>query len=326
MNWYKISQNSDVKKHKVLKGETLSAIAKKYFNDPNMWNEILKFNPQIKNANEIKENDIINIPNLENKTTAIKPEEKKQNLGVDNSSFKEYIVVKGDSLSSIAKNQLGDEKRWKEIQEINGIKDPSSISIGDKIKIPLIKRDNSSSDKTNNDLNSALAELKRMISSSEGGYGSYNRGKSGDNPNPNVDITKLKIKDIMYRQSLPREDPNRLFAVGKYQFIPVTLKEAIANKKLGVTVEDIFSPQNQEKLFLHLLYKRSSLMAYLSGKSDNLNAAVDDLAREFASLPLSSGVGNYDGDKAGNKAKGGMKRVQKIKAILQTIRDSGVFK
>ena len=334
MNWYKISQNNQARQHKVLKGETLSSISKKYFNNSNFWNEILKFNPQIENPNDIKENDIINIPTLPGASPVADTKEK-QNVSQDMSvGFKEYVVVKGDSLSLIAKKQLGDERRWKEIQDINGIKDPSSISIGDKLKIPLT--DSGASDSSSTDVSDdgnlgisadqALEELKSMISKNEGGYGSYNKGKSGDTPKPEIDITKLTIKQIMDKQSLPLGNSNRLFAVGKYQFTPHTLKEAISNKNLGVSISDLFSPQNQEKLFPYLLYKRTNLMAYLSGKSDNLDAAVNDLAKEFASLPTTSGAGYYDNDKAKNKAKGGIKKVEKIKLTLQSLRDSGIFK
>ena len=52
------------------------------------------------------------------------------------------------------------------------------------------------------------------------------------------------------------------------------------------------------------------------------DAAVNDLAKEFASLPTTSGKGHYDGDKAGNKASGGMGRVEKIKEILNKLRSS----
>ncbi len=50
----------------------------------------------------------------------------------------EYTVVKGDNLSKIAQQQLGDSKRWKEIYEANKdkIKDPNLIYIGQKLNIP----------------------------------------------------------------------------------------------------------------------------------------------------------------------------------------------
>jgi hypothetical protein len=43
----------------------------------------------------------------------------------------------GDSLSKIASRELGDSKRWKEIQTLNpNIRDPNRITVGTDIKIP----------------------------------------------------------------------------------------------------------------------------------------------------------------------------------------------
>ena len=47
----------------------------------------------------------------------------------------EYEVKKGDWLSKIAKNQLGDPKSWVEIAVVNGIKSPKSLEVGQKIAI-----------------------------------------------------------------------------------------------------------------------------------------------------------------------------------------------
>jgi muramidase (phage lysozyme) len=112
-----------------------------------------------------------------------------------------------------------------------------------------------------------------------------------------------------------------LFAVGKYQMIPGTLAESVADSRVGVSAADIFDPSTQEKLFMHLMYKRQHLMDYINGKSNDINAAINDLAAEFASLPMTSGKGRYDKDSAGNKASGGLSRVEKIKSILMSIRD-----
>ena len=48
--------------------------------------------------------------------------------------------------------------------------------------------------------------------------------------------------------------------------------------------------------------KRPNLTAYLLGQSDDLNAAHEDLALEFAVVEGPDGKGRYDNDKAGNLA------------------------
>lgn len=54
-------------------------------------------------------------------------------------STKEYTVKKGDSLSKIAQEQLGNASRWKYLYELNKdrIKDPNKLKAGQKIIIPI---------------------------------------------------------------------------------------------------------------------------------------------------------------------------------------------
>jgi nucleoid-associated protein YgaU len=54
------------------------------------------------------------------------------------SSSRTYVVVKGDSLSKIAKHEYGDAAKWRRIYEANQdtIKDPDLIYPGQTLKIP----------------------------------------------------------------------------------------------------------------------------------------------------------------------------------------------
>ncbi|MEY2806083.1 MAG: LysM peptidoglycan-binding domain-containing protein [Planctomycetia bacterium] len=47
-----------------------------------------------------------------------------------------HVVKSGESLWIIAKKELGDGSRWKEIQELNGLKKPEAIKVGMKLKLP----------------------------------------------------------------------------------------------------------------------------------------------------------------------------------------------
>ena len=49
-----------------------------------------------------------------------------------------YVVQSGDSLSKIAKEQLGDARRWPEIQELNKdqIPNPNLIRVGQELTLP----------------------------------------------------------------------------------------------------------------------------------------------------------------------------------------------
>ena len=316
INWYKIAQDYSNDTYTVVSGDTLSGIAQKTLGLASKASEIAKINPQIKDINKIEPGMIINIPRL----------------------FKDYVVVNGDTLSGIAKKMLGDMLKWKELQEINNIVNPDFLNVGQVIKIPdnpvsrnaTVSKQPAVSPKNNSTTpfsGDPLEALKIEISKGEGGYNSYNRGIAGDSTTEVLDITQMTINEIMTKQSTKFSNGKReLFAVGRYQMIPVTLAEAVKNKKLGVSPTDLFSPETQEKLFMHLIYKRPYLIGYLTGKSSDIDAAVNDLAREFASLPMTNGKGRYDDDKAGNKASGGLDRVEKIKSILIALRDSGFIK
>ncbi|MCM8823465.1 MAG: OmpA family protein [Candidatus Omnitrophica bacterium] len=82
--------------------------------------------PPIPEAREIEEGKFI-------------VEEEKKIEGEIKVSTKEYTVQKGDSLSKIAKEQLGAAHRWRYLYELNKdrIKDPNKLRVGQKIIIPI---------------------------------------------------------------------------------------------------------------------------------------------------------------------------------------------
>jgi hypothetical protein len=47
-----------------------------------------------------------------------------------------YVVKKGDTLPKIAKRRLGSSKRWREIAQLNKIRDPKAIKVGQHLKMP----------------------------------------------------------------------------------------------------------------------------------------------------------------------------------------------
>ena len=148
--------------------------------------------------------------------------------------------------------------------------------------------------------------LGTLISSGEGGYGSYNRGRAGDANGGQIDFSQMTVGEVMRRQDLPRNDPERLFAVGKYQMIPGTFEEAV--NTLGIDRNARFTPQLQERMFADYLVdeKRPQVRAYITGETSGaqgLQGAQLALAREFASVAdPRTGRSVYDGDSAGNSA------------------------
>lgn len=163
----------------------------------------------------------------------------------------------------------------------------------------------------------ALRPLLNVIYAGEGGYDSYNRGSAGDSPGPYPDggLQRLTIAEVQQLQA-----NGEVFAVGAAQFIPETLKLAVAGA--GLPGGALFDAAAQDQMAAALLVggKRPALAAYLRGKSDDLAAAQLDLAKEWASIPGPDGRGFYDGDSAGNRASAEVTSVQlalqKSRALL----------
>lgn len=143
-----------------------------------------------------------------------------------------------------------------------------------------------------------LAELVRGGESLGSGlYNAFNGGTTDTAGEMN--ITSKTIGEMEQMQA-----DGEVFAVGAYQFTPNVLTEARVYS--GLSKDDIMTPENQDRLFWGMLLsgrKRPSLAAYLTGQSDDLNAAHEDLALEFAAIQGPDGKGMYDNDKAGNFAR-----------------------
>jgi LysM repeat protein len=315
MNWYKIAISDNSTTYTIQSGDTLSLVAKKFLGDVNKWNELLALNPHIKDPNKIKPGDIINIRQSPQSSSANYTPPVRKNT---------YTIVSGDTLSSISKKYLGNANKYEEIIKINPGLNPLSLQPGTVINLPDNAKLTGVNLVKNNNIGDPLEALKQEIGSSEGSYGSYNRGKAGDTPKPTIAIQKMTIRQIMDMQSR-----GQLFAVGKYQFIPTTLSLIIKNAEkwgIPVTIDSEFSPENQDMLFLGTLYKQPMLIGYLKGKHDDVNKALIGLAQEYASIPGPSGRGIYDGDKAGNMAHGGEERVRRIIETLKELKKLGIFK
>jgi hypothetical protein len=165
--------------------------------------------------------------------------------------------------------------------------------------------------------------LLDLIASGEGDYTSVNRGRAGDSPgdwakkNLGKSITEMSIKEVRQHQGGRTSDcwyngtkgKANLFAVGRYQLIPCTLQYATASIE-DLDVLMLYEPDVQDAFGVFLLFvKRPVLGEYLLGEHDDLREAGQELAKEFASVPIQysndrckRGQSYYCGDKAGNKS------------------------
>lgn len=138
-----------------------------------------------------------------------------------------------------------------------------------------------------------IAPIADVLAKGEGNWDSVNRGVAGDTPGGIQAVTGKSFSQMTVGQvrQLQRQT---VFAVGRYQFIPSTL--AFAVEKAGVRAADRFTPEVQDRLLLALVvYKRPVVGDYLSGKHDNIEAALDALALEWASVAWRDGRSYYAG-------------------------------
>jgi len=126
-------------------------------------------------------------------------------------------------------------------------------------------------------------KLSRVVASHEGGRRSFNRGRSGDAGRAKL-TEGTTIATVLKAGEKKFGSKGRIWAVGRYQFIPPTLKLAI---KDGVVSEDeiITSGTVQDRLFYWAITKKRHQVAdYIKGDG-TLNNAMLALSKEWASLP-----------------------------------------
>lgn len=116
--------------HKVEANENLWVIAEKYYKSGYNWVTITQEN-KLTNPNKIEVDQELVIP----KADAIKPE--RDNVSATSTEAqKTYTIVTGDSLWSIAGEELGDGYAWVKIAQINNLINPNLIHAGNVLKLP----------------------------------------------------------------------------------------------------------------------------------------------------------------------------------------------
>lgn len=136
--------------------------------------------------------------------------------------------------------------------------------------------------------------LRHLIASAEAGKEGYDAVQHGAKTLPPLPATQMTINEIY---AWIEQTPNQPHAIGRYQFIPMTLKRLVG--LLGATENTLFTPTFQDELANTLLVE-AGLNAFTDGVIER-HDFMNNLAKIWAGLPTSSGLSYYDGY-AGNKA------------------------
>ena len=146
-----------------------------------------------------------------------------------------------------------------------------------------------------------FSSLFDLLTSGEGGLNSVNRGNAGDTPGGAKSILGKDLTDMTLDEIFTAQNAGRVFAVGKYQIIPKTMKgfrdylrsQGIdtSKRKFDASLQNMFGPYS-------ITQKRAKVGRFLSGDTSvSLDTAQLELAAEYASIgvPYDMKKGSYNG-------------------------------
>ncbi len=143
-------------------------------------------------------------------------------------------------------------------------------------------------------LPSATKQLMTLIAGAEAGKAGYDAVQHGARSRPAKQPTEMTIAEIYQWID---DTPGQPHAIGRYQFIPATLRRLVRHQ--AVPHSKLFSPELQDQL-AHQLLEEAGLSDFMSAEMPRGDFMLN-LAKIWAGLPTSSGSSYYEGY-AGNSA------------------------
>lgn len=99
-------------------------------------------------------------------------------------------------------------------------------------------------------------------------------------------LSKYTIQEVIEFQSRPRDNIGQLWATGRYQIIPDTLKGVVT--RLNIPKSRVYDQKTQDEMGYSLLMERGSLRRYIQGEvadtKQNLQAAALSVAQIWSSV------------------------------------------
>ncbi|MFW2588717.1 hypothetical protein [Sagittula sp. SSi028] len=138
------------------------------------------------------------------------------------------------------------------------------------------------------------AQLRHLIAYAEAGMAGYDAVQLGARRLPPKLPTQMTVQEIF---QWIYATPGQPHAIGRYQFIPSTLRSLLS--RAGVAPTELFSPQLQDHL-ANILLDDAGYGALMAGKISR-ERFMYNLAGIWAGLPLPSGKSRYH-NYAGNRA------------------------
>ncbi|WP_377511095.1 hypothetical protein [Octadecabacter sp. R77987] len=141
---------------------------------------------------------------------------------------------------------------------------------------------------------SPTAQLLTLIAQAEAGPAGYDAVQHGARIRPPAPPTQLTLGEIY---DWIEATPGQPHAIGRYQFIPSTLRRLADGQGMGPDTPFIAAVQDRLAL---VLLQDAGLHRFEAGTLDRVDF-MHNLARIWAGLPLPDGTSYYEGH-AGNRA------------------------
>lgn len=139
--------------------------------------------------------------------------------------------------------------------------------------------------------NSRLGKLLARGEAGAADYNAVNRGAAGGYASGMENLVNMTVAEVQAAQKA-----HRFNAAGRYQIIGPTLDAAVAT--LGLTGREKFDAATQDRIFEQYLAtsKRPEIGDYISGRSNDLHAALLAMSKEWASVAdPDTGLSHYGG-------------------------------
>jgi len=127
-----------------------------------------------------------------------------------------------------------------------------------------------------------------LIMQGEGNANSINRGTAGDTPGGSQEVFGRTLDQVSVEEIMIAQQDGKVFAVGKWQIIPKTMKEWVnSGHPSAPKANEMFTSEVQSRFWNYVTQvKRPAIGAYLNGETSDPTEAAQALAREFASVGL----------------------------------------
>jgi nucleoid-associated protein YgaU len=133
--------------HRAQPGDTFASLAQAYYGSERHTAFLIKQNPHIKVPSRIRVGELIKLPPLPSRadrassesTSAVAASAPSRAPSAANRHTRTYEVQSGDSFYGVARDELGDSSRWRELFELNKEAvngDPKRLKVGQVIVLP----------------------------------------------------------------------------------------------------------------------------------------------------------------------------------------------